>query len=195
MFSTISGIRHLIATDPCYVIDKGSFDDLLQFKSSFPLAKLPTNIIQSIRTFINIPVTESLYQFLSELNDTSHSFDTTLHIDEPAYVFGESSKDLSDYELIGCHGSDSRMTCLISSDPFKSESNLEHLNVDWSDFVMTTLNDPSLQVDKDNFPIYFFFGKIPNEDNNVAIFGLPKDGNDKCYKGILIRSLESFVEM
>lgn len=39
--------------------------------------------------------------------------------------------------------------------------------------MLTTLNDATLQVDRDQFPLYLFFATIPEEDYAMAVFGLP----------------------
>ena len=49
----------------------------------------------------------------------------------------------------------------------------EEWNIDWEDYMMTVLNDPTLQVDLESFPLYLMFGKIPEEDSVLSIFGIP----------------------
>lgn len=80
---------------------------------------------------------------------------------------------------------------------------------------MTTLNDPQLQVDRDDYPLYFFFGVIPEEDTELVVLGLPvapahvanqtasdmgtpslsKESNTATvYKGLVFRSKDAVLE-
>jgi hypothetical protein len=56
--------------------------------------------------------------------------------------------------------------------------------------VLTTLNDPQLQVNRDEFPIFLFFGRIPEEDYAISVFGLPSEQTN-IFKGLLLRSRDA----
>lgn len=82
--------------------------------------------------------------------------------------------------------SDSGMTSIVQENCFSKEAE-DELTVDWDDFVMTTLNDPNLQVSPDDFPIFQFFSKIPEEDMALSVFGYkPKDSSH--YSSIILRA-------
>jgi hypothetical protein len=193
--------HYLISTDPSYVVNPIAYKELLNDKplpeKTVPIGiKLPLPFNPQVKTFTPIPITETLFKTLNNMNEaqpesTKHTFDAIVG-NESVYSFGEKSKSLLDYELIGCHGSDSRMVCLIPSDPFSNNNNSSNLEVDWNDFAMTSLQYPSTQVNREDFPLYLFFSPIPEEDTCVAIFGLvePNQANIKIYRGIIIRSYE-----
>ena len=58
---------------------------------------------------------------------------------------------------------------------------------------MTTLNDPQLQVNPEDYALYKFFGTIPEEDYTLSVFGLrDKTILEACvYKGLLLRSRDA----
>lgn len=60
---------------------------------------------------------------------------------------------------------------------------------------MTAMETPEMQCNRDDFPLYLFFGKIPDEDSTVAIYGQVDENlseeNEKVFKAIIIRSRDS----
>lgn len=82
--------------------------------------------------------------------------------------------------------SDSGMTCIVEENCFADDQD-DALAVDWDDFVMTTLNDPNMQASPDDFPIFLFFSKIPEEDMALTVYGHKESGSSE-YSGIIMRA-------
>lgn len=53
--------------------------------------------------------------------------------------------------------------------------------------MMTILNDPTLQVDQESFPLYLMFGRIPEEDSVLSIFGIPSE-DSLAFSALILRS-------
>lgn len=72
------------------------------------------------------------------------------------------------------------------------------MEVDYNDFAMTVLDDPTMQCSRDSYPLYLFFGKVPDDDVVVAIFGLPDESATTTspvrYKGIAMRSRDMAIQ-
>lgn len=90
---------------------------------------------------------------------------------------------------LGAHGSDSGLTCIIPEDPFTDGSDVQP--VDWTEFVLSTLDTREGDQDAlEEYQLYKFFGKIPDEGSVAAVFGAPSAEDPHTYETIVIRSLE-----
>lgn len=90
---------------------------------------------------------------------------------------------------LGAHGSDSGLTCIVPEDPF-SDDLVEP--VDWTEFVLSTLD--ATEGDKDaleEYQLYKFFGKIPDEGVEAAVYGVPSEEDSGSFETIVIRALET----
>lgn len=93
---------------------------------------------------------------------------------------------------MGSHGSDSGLTSLIPEDPF-SDDLIQP--VDWTEFVLSTLDTPEADQDAlEEYQLYKFFGKIPDEGSDAAVFGVPAEDDPESYDTIVIRSLEAIPQ-
>ena len=69
------------------------------------------------------------------------------------------------------------------------------MGLDWEEFTLTTLDNPRLQRDVEEFPILQFFARIPEGDMKLAVYGLPVPGvraadGRPVYEGLVLRSLD-----
>lgn len=108
--------------------------------------------------------------------------------DESYYQFGNVKDSLKEYEYIGWHGSDSGMTCIVKGDPFEEgEECIPY--VDMTEFSLATLEDPEMESNIEEFPLYKWFGRIPEAASSVRVYGC--DRNEKGeFNGLLLRSGE-----
>ncbi len=108
---------------------------------------------------------------------------------ESFWSLGKPADDFSRLVYLGAHGSDSSLTSLISFDPF-NDPNVQP--VDWTEFVLTTMDTVESDGDTlEEYPLFKFFGRIPDEGTEAAVFGLPSSTDRSIYDGIVIRSLDS----
>lgn len=77
--------------------------------------------------------------------------------------------------------------CADNGDKNETIEEESHLSVDWEDFMLTTLDDPTLQVDLESFPLYLMFGRIPEQDSILSIFGIPTF-DSLAYSALILRS-------
>lgn len=109
---------------------------------------------------------------------------------ETYWSLGKPATDFSKLVYLGAHGSDSSLTALIRWDPFRSEPTVQP--VDWTEFVLSTLDAAEGDGDAlEEYSLYKFFGRIPDEDSEAAVYGLPSDEDPERYDGIVIRSLDA----
>lgn len=107
--------------------------------------------------------------------------------DESFYQFGVIKDSLKDYEYLGWHGSDSGLTCIIQEDPFVDEETVP--SVDSTEFSLATLQDPEMESNPEEFPLYRWFGRIPEAASSVRVYACDPNENGE-YSGLLIRSGE-----
>lgn len=100
--------------------------------------------------------------------------------------------DLAEYDYLGSHISDSGLTAIVEENPFADSSVVP---IDWTEFVLSTLDQLSESPSEDlleEYGLYKFFAKIPDEATEAAIYGKVANGSaEKCFESILIRSLEA----
>lgn len=144
------------------------------------------------RIFVRIPVSDGLFdQIGSKKSHLVGSKDS----DESYYKFGTELESVREYEYVGWHGSDSGLTCLIKEDPFSevpSNEESDHLSVDAMEFTLATIEDPEMESNVEEFPLYRWFGRIPEAASSTRIYGCDKDKNGN-YNGLLIRSGEDVL--
>lgn len=108
--------------------------------------------------------------------------------DEDFFCFGRRGERLADYSLVGWHGSDSGLTCLIDESNFAEGNREDCGEVDQLEFTLATLEDPELERDLEEFPLYLWFSRIPGGASSVRVYGI-KSGGDE-FDGILLRAGE-----
>jgi hypothetical protein len=100
--------------------------------------------------------------------------------------------DLTEYDYLGSHISDSGLTAIVEENPFADSSVSP---IDWTEFVLSTLDQSTELPSEDlleEYGVYKFFAKIPDESTEAAIYGKVANGTtEKCFESILIRSLEA----
>ena len=136
------------------------------------------------RLFVKVAISQGLFDQIGSL--TSHMV-ASRESDESFYQFGAVKDSLKDYEYVGWHGSDSGMTCITPEDVFENEETVSA--VDFTEFSLATLQDPDMESDPDEFPLYRWFGRIPEGASSVRVYACDKDSNGN-FNGLLLRSGE-----
>lgn len=136
------------------------------------------------RLFVRVKVSQSLFDQIGSLK--SH-LTPSRESDESFYQFGTAKDTLKDYEYLGWHGSDSGMTCIVQEDPFKDEETVQA--VDSTEFSLATIQDPEMESNQEEFPLYKWFGRIPEGASSVRVYVCEKD-SDGNFNGLLLRSGE-----
>lgn len=113
----------------------------------------------------------------------------SIESDESFYKFGVHRDALNDYEYIGWHGSDSGMTCIVQEDPFMDEDKETVSSVDSTEFSLATIQDPEMESNLEEFPLYKWFGRIPEAASSVRVYACDPNSEGE-YNGLLIRSGE-----
>lgn len=164
-----------MVTDPVYVRDPAEYQVNVKDRENDPESRLA----------VRLNVSESLFNHIGSLK--SHLVPSKTS-DESYYSFGpDESFSLEDCEYVGWHGSDSGMTCIIQEDPFRDEETIQP--VDSTEFALATIQDPEMESNQDEFPLYKWFGKIPEGASSVRVYGCKKD-SDGNFNGLIIRSGE-----
>ena len=137
------------------------------------------------RLFVKLNVSDSLFHQIGALK--SHLL-ASRESDESFYRFGSAKDSLKEYEYIGWHCSDSGMTCIVKEDPFSEGEELVS-PVDATEFALATLEDPEMESNLEEFPLYKWFGRIPEAASSVRVYGCDRDefGN---FNGLILRSGE-----
>lgn len=133
------------------------------------------------RLFVKVQVSESLFNQIGSLK--SHLVPSR-ETDESFYQFGTVKHSLNDYKLLGWHGSDSGMTCIVQEDPFIDEETVQP--VDSTEFSLATIQDPEMECNQEEFPLYKWFGRIPEGASSVRVYGCEKDSEGN-FNGLIIR--------
>ena len=116
------------------------------------------------------------------------NYESFWSLGKPLSLIGDNFNDLV---YLGAHGSDSGLTSIVPEDPF-SDDLIQP--VDWTEFVLSTLDAPEGDQDAlDEYQLYKFFGKIPDEGSDAAVFGVPSMKDPHTYETIVIRSLEDIA--
>lgn len=162
-------MQTIIITDPCYVNTAEKYSEYIGRPShSSPF-----------QNYIKLRVGFSLYTRLT----TDFFVEPSRTGDETFYRFGPRQ---ASYELVGTHHSDSGMSCIINDDAFKidhtgvslnssSDDNLKSIDkedegeVDWSDFVLSTLSDDNGAIDRESFPLYRWYARIPDGGSAMQV--------------------------
>lgn len=124
-------------TDPCFVSSKSNFEQACHRHETQHAAlsqtSPPTLSLSSPPSLlVELCITPELYASLQNAPPESNYAMASESTDETYYAFGETSSRLSDYQLIGLHGSDSRMTCIVPKNPYEQSMALfgtEHSEV------------------------------------------------------------------
>lgn len=162
-------------TDPVYVRDPSEYEVNVRDRESDGESRL----------FVKLNVSDSLFNRIGALK--SHSV-ASRESDESFYQFGSAKDTLKEYEYVGWHGSDSGMTCIVKEDPF-AEGQEVVPPVDATEFALATLEDPEMESNVEEFPLYKWFGKIPEAASSVRVYGCDRDESG-CFNGLLLRSGE-----
>jgi hypothetical protein len=132
------------------------------------------------------------------------------------YAFGRLGQSLKEYDELGWHVSESGMTCIVRDDPWSltkrpdsedgsageddkdgaedckdaagdsRESELPP--VDAAEFMLATLDDPQMEADWEEFPLFRWFGRVPESGSGAAVFGLRSVSVPSAvYDGLLIK--------
>lgn len=112
---------------------------------------------------------------------------------ESYWMLGKAYNDsgLLGLEYLGSHASDSGLTAVVEEDPFKDASLSP---VDWTEFVLTTLDEMEGTLEEmEEYALYKFFGKIPDESNEAAVFGVRCQNEPGLYETIVIKSLDNVM--
>lgn len=136
------------------------------------------------RLFVRLNVSDTLFNQIGSIR--SHLVPSR-ETDESFYQFGSVKDSLKDYEYVGWHGSDSGMTCIVQEDPFADEETVPP--VDSTEFTLTTIQDPEMESNPEEFPLYKWFGRIPEGASSVRVYGCEKD-SDGNFNGLIISSGE-----
>ena len=161
-------------TDPVYVRDPSEYQVNIKDRENDTESRL----------FVRVNVSQKLFDQIGSLK--SH-LEPSRESDESFYQFGTVKGTLMDYEYVGWHGSDSGMTCIVQEDPFKDEETVQ--SVDSTEFSLATIQDPEMESNQEEFPLYKWFGRIPEWSSSVRVYACEKDleGN---FNGLLLRSGE-----
>lgn len=128
-----------------------------------------------------------------------------LAIDSSYYLINTDDHDSSrgQWESIGSHESDSGMTCIISAseptqenpemmvereDTYNPYSETEG-SISWTDFVIYTMDQPGTFYDPDEFPVFRFFGPIPDQSSVMSVEGWKEHSNDFGYSALRLLPL------
>lgn len=110
---------------------------------------------------------------------------------ESYWSLGRPVDDLASLVYLGAHGSDSGLTALVPEDPFADPAAEP---VDWPEFVLSTLDVAEGGADElDDYPLYKFFGRIPDEASEAAVYGLPVAAGAGVYEAIVVRALAAVL--
>jgi hypothetical protein len=134
---------------------------------------------------VSVAVTDSLWNSIKKPdNHEVASFRTN----ESFFSFGETSA-FENYKLLGTHMSDSGMTCIAAEHCYSllDQEDEDCLQVDWDDFVLSTLSDPDMQSAPEDFPLYMFFSRIPEEDSAISVYGFRRESSEKV-SGLILRA-------
>lgn len=150
------------------------------FSSSFSAKKLPS-------MYVSVLITQSLWDAIS-VNSKKFLRSSIEDPDEQYYDFAIPQDrnfiippSHSSYSYIGSHMTDSRLTSIIRADVYDDPKTEDQINVDWTEFVYYTLyGSEEIQQNPDDFPIFKFYGRIPDESSMaMAVFGIPQDQNER----------------
>lgn len=109
--------------------------------------------------------------------------------DESFWSLGKPVTNFSKLSYLGSHASDTGMTSLIREDPFKDDAVQP---VDWAEFVLTNLDAAESDPDTlEEYSLYDFYGNIPDDATEAAVFGLPSESDKDVYDSIVIRALDA----
>lgn len=161
-------------TDPVYVRDPTEYEINVKDHSE----------PDDSRLFVKVKVSQGLFDQIGSLK--SH-LAASRESDESFYQFGRVKETLKEYEYVGWHGSDSGMTCIVEEDPFIKDETLSP--VDSTEFALATLQDTEMESSADEFPLYKWFGRVPEAASSVRVYACEPD-NEGNYTGLLIRSGE-----
>lgn len=162
-------------TDPVYVRDPTEYQINIKDRENDSLSRL----------FVKVKVSQSLFDQIGSLK--SHMVPSR-ESDESFYQFGVHRDSLNEYEYVGWHGSDSGMTCIVQEDPFVDEETISP--VDFTEFSLSTLQDPDLESNPEEFPLYRWFGRIPEAASSVRVYVCDPNSEGE-YNGLLLRSGEN----
>ena len=165
----------ILVTDPVYVRDASEYQVNVRDREND----------QQSRLSVKLNITESLFDHIGSIK--SHSV-ASRESDESFYQFGAVRESLKEYEYVGWHVSDSGMTCIVKEDPFEEGEELVS-PVDVTEFSLATLEDPEMESNSEEFPLYKWFGRIPEAASSVRIYGCDRDEAGK-FNGLLLRSGE-----
>lgn len=202
--------RTVLITDPCYVNNTDNYQDYIAPTIKHDDINTDTTILKN---YIPLKITKALYDSLSKAllvpsalcDEEFYLFGHHENSDNAEITDVGVNGDLDKYIHVGTHHSDSGMTCVIDEDPFKllnmnnqnDSTTTAHDNtdkssticeeVDWQDFVLSTLSDESTQpVDRDSFPLYLWYGRIPNGGSAIQVHVRYDD--DGVVEGILLKA-------
>ena len=136
------------------------------------------------RLFVRVKISEDLFNKIGAMK--SHLVPSR-ESDESFYQFGVIRDSLKEYEYAGWHGSDSGMTCIVEEDPFSEDKDIP--SVDFTEFSLETLQDPEMESNPDEFPLYKWFGRVPEAASSVRVYACDLNENGE-YNGLLLRSGE-----
>lgn len=161
-------------TDPAYVRNPSEYQVNIKDRENDTESRLS----------VRVQVSESLFNQIGSLKShlvPSHEYD------ESFYQFGLAKDSLKDYKFLGWHGSDSGMTCIVLEDPFIDEETIQP--VDSTEFTLATIQDSEMECNQEEFPLYKWFGRIPEGASSVRVYGCERD-YEGSFNGLLIRSGE-----
>lgn len=162
-------------TDPVYVRNPSEYEVNVRDREND----------EESRLFVKLNVTDALFNQIGTLK--SHSV-ASRESDEDFYQFGSTKDRFKDYEYIGWHLSDSGMTCIVKEDPFGEGQELIS-PVDMTEFTLATLGDSEMESNSEEFPLYRWFGRIPEAASSVRVYGCDRDETGQ-FNGLLLRSGE-----
>lgn len=201
--------KTVLVTDPCYVNNADNYQDYI----TLPIRHNDANTV-TLKNYIPLRITDTLYNRLNKAllapsaisDEDFYLFDHHEREDNVETISDDISSSLDKYTHIGTHHSDSGMTCIIDEDPFHLlhvnnqtnnaatiDNNIDRTSspvyeeVDWQDFVLSTLSDELTQpVDRDSFPLYLWYGRIPNGGSAIQVH--VKYDEDGVVDGMLFKA-------
>lgn len=202
--------KTVLVTDPCYVNNADNYQEYM----TPPIRHHDTSTSTApLKNYIPLRITDALYNRLNKASlvpsaisdEDFYLFDHHEREDSVEAISVDISSSLNKYTHVGTHHSDSGMTCIIDEDPFHlcrasnqnenvpgtdsvvDRTSPVHDEVDWQDFVLSTLSDELTQsVDRDSFPLYLWYGRIPNGGSAIQVH--VKYDDDGVVDGVLLKA-------
>lgn len=164
---THAGIVSIILTDPAYIKNASEYDEnITPDQAGTECLKTPGN-------YVRLPMAKSLFDSL--VQPKQQFLCPSPEGDEMFLSLGPLGP-LSSYSYLGCHHSDSGLTCIVREGIYEVEgTNVDGEpmeEMDWLELVAGSLEATREgTVNVEDFPMLQFCASVPEDESAIAVFG------------------------